>query len=301
MLSILPVHHAYEMTCDIWTTFYQGKTIAICEGLRYIQKNMAEVHANVMLGVPLVFEKMYKGMFKQAEARGEGDKLRNAIALSKRLKLYNNKPVVKRMFKAIHQSFGGDMQKFVAGGAAIDPKVIEDFEAMGFTMIQGYGMSENAPIIAVNQDRYSKAESVGLPMPHTEVRIINSDEDGVGEIICKGPSVMLGYYENPEATEEVLHNGWLYTGDLGYMDEKGYLYITGRKKTVIVTKGGKNIFPEEVEAVLLEDELIQEVLVHGVTDDRVGNVMITADIYPNYKLLKEQKGEMNSIGNLPLL
>lgn len=294
VLSILPVHHAYEMTCDIWTTFYQGKTIAICEGLRYIQKNMAEVHANVMLGVPLVFEKMYKGMFKQAEARGEGDKLRNAIALSKRLKLYNNKPVVKRMFKAIHQSFGGDMQKFVAGGAAIDPKVIEDFEAMGFTMIQGYGMSENAPIIAVNQDRYSKAESVGLPMPHTEVRIINSDEDGVGEIICKGPSVMLGYYENPEATEEVLHNGWLHTGDLGYIDKDGFVYVTGRKKTVIVTKGGKNIFPEEVEAVLLEDELIQEVLVHGVTDERVGNVMITADIYPNYKLLKEQKGEMNS-------
>lgn len=294
VLSILPIHHAYEMTCDIWTTFYQGKTIAICQGLRYIQKNMAEVKANVLLGVPLVFEKMYKGMWKQAESRGEAEKLRNAIDLSRKLKLYNNKSICRRMFKAIHQSFGGAMEKFVAGGAAIDPKVIEDFEAMGFTMIQGYGMTENGPIVCVNQDRYSKAASVGKPVPKTEVRIINSDEDGIGEVICKGPSVMLGYYENQEATDEVLHDGWLHTGDLGYMDEEGFVYLTGRKKTVIVTKGGKNIFPEELETVLMEDEHIQEVLVHGVEDGRVGNVVVTADIYPNYKLLTSEKGKLSS-------
>lgn len=294
VLSILPIHHAYEMTCDIWTTFYQGKTIAICQGLRYIQKNMAEVKANVLLGVPLVFEKMYKGMWKQAESRGEAEKLRNAIDLSRKLKLYNNKSICRRMFKAIHQSFGGAMEKFVAGGAAIDPKVIEDFEAMGFTMIQGYGMTENGPIVCVNQDRYSKAASVGKPVPKTEVRIINSDEDEIGEVICKGPSVMLGYYENQEATDEVLRNGWLHTGDLGYMDEEGFVYLTGRKKTVIVTKGGKNIFPEELETVLMEDEHIQEVLVHGVDDGRVGNVVVTADIYPNYKLLTSEKGKLSS-------
>lgn len=294
VLSILPIHHAYEMTCDIWTTFYQGKTIAICQGLRYIQKNMAEVKANVLLGVPLVFEKMYKGMWKQAESRGEAEKLRNAIDLSRKLKLYNNKSICRRMFKAIHQSFGGAMEKFVAGGAAIDPKVIEDFEAMGFTMIQGYGMTENGPIVCVNQDRYSKAASVGKPVPKTEVRIINSDEDGIGEVICKGPSVMLGYYENQEATDEVLSNGWLHTGDLGYMDEEGFVYLTGRKKTVIVTKGGKNIFPEELETALMEDEHIQEVLVHGVDDGRVGNVVVTADIYPNYKLLTSEKGKLSS-------
>ena len=294
VLSILPIHHAYEMTCDIWTTFYQGKTIAICQGLRYIQKNMAEVKANVLLGVPLVFEKMYKGMWKQAESRGEAEKLRNAIDLSRKLKLYNNKSICRRMFKAIHQSFGGAMEKFVAGGAAIDPKVIEDFEAMGFTMIQGYGMTENGPIVCVNQDRYSKAASVGKPVPKTEVRIINSDEDGIGEVICKGPSVMLGYYENQEATDEVLRNGWLHTGDLGYMDEEGFVYLTGRKKTVIVTKGGKNIFPEELETVLMEDEHIQEILVHGVDDGRVGNVVVTADIYPNYKLLTSEKGKLSS-------
>lgn len=293
VLSILPIHHAYEMVCSIWTTFYQGKTIAICEGIKYIQKNMVEVKANIMLGVPLVFEKMYKGMWKQAANRGESEKLRRAIDLSRKLRLYNNKPLMKKLFKAIHQSFGNNIDLFIAGGAAIEPKVIEDFEAMGLPMIQGYGMSECSPIIAVNQDRYSKAASVGRPMPETIVKLVNESDDGIGEIVCKGPSVMQGYYNDPEATAEVLKDGWLYTGDLGYIDDDGFIYLTGRKKTVIVTKGGKNIFPEELEAVLMENELIKEVLVHGVVDDHVGNVMVTADIYPNMELIKEQKGDLN--------
>ena len=294
ILSILPIHHAYEFTCSICTTFYQGKTVAICEGIKYIQKNMNEVHANIMLGVPLVFEKMYKGMWKQAEKRGEAEKLRKGIDLSRKLKLFNNKRLVKKLFKAIHQNFGNNIDLFIAGGAAIDPKVIEDFEAMGLPMIQGYGMSEHAPLIAVNKDRYSRAASVGKPMPGTEVKILNPDEYGVGEIICKGDSVMLGYYENPEATAEVLVDGWLHTGDLGYFDKDGFLYLNGRKKTVIVTKGGKNIYPEEVEAVLLEEnELMQEVLVYGKVDERVGNVIITADIFPNYPKLKEEYGDIS--------
>lgn len=294
VLSILPIHHAYEFTCSICTTFYQGKTIAICEGIKYIQKNMQEAKANVMLGVPLVFEKMYKGMWKQAEKRGEADKLRKAIDLSRKMKLYNNPKLMKKLFKAVHHSFGDHMKLFIAGGAAIDPAVIEDFEAMGLPMIQGYGMSECAPIIAVNQDRYSKPASVGRPMPGTLVRIENPDEDGIGEVVCKSDSVMLGYYNNEEATDEVLQDGWLHTGDLGYLDDDGFLYLTGRKKTVIVTKGGKNIFPEEVEAVLMENELIQEVVVYGKADKKVGNVMVSADIYPNYQLLEAQKGKMST-------
>jgi|GEM_PF-10621 len=289
VLSILPIHHVYEMTCDIFTTFYQGKTIAICEGIKYIQKNMVEVKANVMLGVPLVFEKMYKGMWKQAKKRGEENKLRRAIDLSKRFGLYKNKTVIRRLFKAIHQSFGGAMQSFIVGGAAADPYIIEEFEAMGLPMIQGYGMSENAPIICLNPDRYRKADAVGKPLPGTKVRIIDQDEDGIGEIIAKGPSVMLGYYGNREATDEAIVNGWLHTGDLGYIDDDGFVHITGRAKTVIVTKGGKNIFPEEVESVLMESDYIEEVIVHGVKDDRVGNVMITADIYPHADALKKKK------------
>ncbi len=294
ILSILPTHHTFENTCVDWTTFYQGKTLAICEGVKYISKNMNEVHANCMVGVPLVFEKIYKGMMKQAESSGQGEKLRNAIELSRRLKLYNNPLIMKRMFKAIHEALGGEMKQFIAGGAAIDPQVIKDFEAMGIPMMQGYGMTECSPIIAVNQNNYSIAESVGRPMHGTTVKIDNPDTDGIGEIVVKSPSVMLGYYEDPEATAEVLRDGWLYTGDLGYMDENGFLYVTGRKKTVIVTKGGKNIFPEEIEEVLKQNDLIKEVLVHGVTDKRIGNVAITADIQPNFVLLKERYGEMDS-------
>ncbi|MBQ1391499.1 MAG: AMP-binding protein [Firmicutes bacterium] len=292
VLSILPTHHTFENTCVDWTTFYQGQTLAICEGIKHILQNMNEVHANVMVGVPLVFEKIYKGMLKQADAQGQGEKLRSAIELSRRLKLYNNPRLMKRMYKSIHQALGGRMEQFIAGGAAIDPQVIKDFEAMGIPMMQGYGMTECSPIIAVNQNNYSIAESVGRPMYGTTVRIEDPDKDGVGEIVCKSPSVMLGYYEDPAATAAVLKDGWLYTGDLGYMDENGFLYVTGRKKTVIVTKGGKNIFPEEIEEVLKQNDLVKECLVHGVTDKRIGNVVVTADIQPNFNLLKERHGEM---------
>ncbi len=292
-LSVLPMHHAYEMTCHIMTCYYQGLCIAICEGIRYIQKNLVEVDAEIMLGVPLIFEKMYKNLWKQAKSLGNEEKLRKAIDLSRKMKLYNNPMLMKKMFKPVHTTLGNDIEILIAGGAAIDPKVIEDFEAMGVPMIQGYGMTENAPIIAVNQDRYSKAASVGKPMPGTEVKIVDKDKNGVGEIICKGPSVMLGYYKDPKATAEVLKDGWLYTGDYGYFDEEGFLYISGRKKNVIVTKGGKNIFPEEVEYYLLENEYIKEVMVHGVKDERVGNTIVTATIHPNYQLLQESFGKMS--------
>ena len=161
---------------------------------------------------------------------------------------------------------------------------------MGFNMIQGYGMTENSPIIAVNKDFYSKPAAAGLPMPGTEVRIINKDEDGIGEIICKGPSVMLGYYENPQETANVLRDGWLYTGDYGYMDKDGFLYVTGRKKNVIVTKNGKNIFPEEVEYYLSKSEYIQEVMVYGYEEEG-GETVVCADIYPDFALIREHFGE----------
>lgn len=143
----------------------------------------------------------------------------------------------------------------------LDPKVIIELEAMGLPIIQGYGMTENAPIIAVNPDRYSKANAAGKPMPGTEVRIIDKDETGIGEIICKGPSVMMGYYKDPENTAKTIVNGWLQTGDYGYMDEDGFVYVTGRKKNVIVTKGRKDIFPEEVDTILLLNPYINEVMV----------------------------------------
>lgn len=292
-LSVLPMHHSYEMTCHIFTGLYQGMCVAICEGLRYIQKNLKESRATVMLGVPLVFESMHKKVWKQAESSGKADTMRRMVKLSKKLKLYNKPKVVRSIFSQLHHSIGGHMALFIAGGAAINPEVIRDYEAMGIPMIQGYGMTENAPIIAVNRDQYSKADSVGKPMPGTEVRIANPDKDGIGEIICRGPSVMIGYYDDPEATAEVLKNGWLYTGDYGRFDEEGFLYVCGRKKNVIVTKNGKNIFPEEVEYYLLQSKYIEETIVYGTVDKRSGDTVVRAEIFPDFEAIREDFGEMS--------
>jgi len=295
-LSVLPMHHTYELTCHVFTAIYQGVFVAICEGLRYIQPNLKESGASVMLGVPIVFETMHKKVWKQAEASGAADKMKKMMALSRRTKMFNQPKVMRKVFDKIHSSLGGNIDLFIAGGAAINPDVIRDYEALGIPMIQGYGMTENAPIIAVNKDYYSKADSVGMPLPGTEVKIIDQDEEGVGEIIVKGPSVMIGYYDNPEATEEVLKDSWLYTGDYGRFDDEGFLYLCGRKKFVIVTKNGKNIFPEEIEALLMEEPFIEEVLVYGTVDKSDGDVIVRAEVFPNYDALKEQLGEITEDG-----
>lgn len=174
-LSILPMHHAYEMTCHIMTILYQGRSVAIAESLKTVQDNMKEIKPTVILGVPLIFESMLKKIYKNAQAKGRFDSLRSAIILSRKLKLYNKPAVTSRMFAEIHDAFGGNIKQLISGGAAINPSVIMDFEAMGFPMMQGYGMTECAPIIAVNRDRYSKAESVGPPMPGTDVKILSPD------------------------------------------------------------------------------------------------------------------------------
>ena len=171
VLDVLPMHHVYEMTCTVMTSFYQGATVVICEGLKYIQKNFVEAECNIMLGVPLIFENIYRKIWTNAEKSGSTDKLRRAIGMSMKLDLRNNRAVTKRLFKAVHGIFGESLHLLIAGGAAIDPNVIAEFEAMGLPMMQGYGMTENSPIIAVNQDRYGKAASVGKPMPGTEVRL----------------------------------------------------------------------------------------------------------------------------------
>ncbi|NLY71168.1 MAG: AMP-binding protein [Clostridiales bacterium] len=290
-LSVLPMHHTYEMTCHILTALYQGCCVAICEGLKHIVKNMVEARANVMLGVPLLFESMYNRIWKQAEKSGKANKLRRAIAISKFFRLYNTR-LPRLIFKDIHDILGGGINLLISGAAAIDPKVVEDFNAMGLNMIQGYGLTESSPIVAVNKDRYSKWDSVGLPMPGTEIRIENADENGIGEIVCKSDSVMLGYFDDPEATAEALKDGWLHTGDYGYLDKDNFLYITGRKKNVIVTKNGKNIFPEEIEYHLGKSDFISECVVYGLNEEKKGEVVVCAEIFPNYEAIKEKLGHI---------
>lgn len=286
VLSVLPMHHAYEMTCTVITCFYQGACVVICRGLKYIKQDLTGADCNVMLGVPLIFEKIYRRIMNKAEQSGQRRKLNRAIATSRALGLKNNKTAMRRMFGPIHDMLGNNIYEFIVGGAPMDPEIIENLELMGLPMMQGYGMTENAPLISVNTDRYGKAASVGRPVPGTTVDIIGKDESGIGEIICKGPSVMMGYYKDPERTSEVLHDGWLFTGDYGRFDEDGFLYITGRKKSVIVNKGGKNIFPEEVEQYLLLEPYVSEVLVYGKPGraDKA-DVVITAIILPDFDAL----------------
>jgi len=291
-LSMLPMHHTYEFTCTIMASFYQGATIAFCEGLKYIVKNMEEAEVTYMIAVPLVFENMHQKIWKQAEKSGKADKMRKAIRMIRTLS-YIDKKIQKRtmrLFKEVHAALGGHVRLMVAGAAPINPNVINDFNAMGITMLQGYGMTECSPIIALNPDQCARASAAGLPLPGTEIRIFEPDENGIGEIICKSESVMLGYYKDPEETANVIRDGWLYTGDYGYFDKDGYVYITGRKKNVIVTKNGKNIFPEEVEYYMNQSPFIAEVVVGGEKEDETGESVVWASIYPDHETILEQKG-----------
>ncbi len=291
-LSVLPMHHTYEFNCHILAAIHQGATVAMCEGLKHVVKNMKEAKVSLLVGVPLLFESMHSRIWKKAEQSGKSKTLKKAMAISGRLEKRNIK-AMRKFYKDIYEGLGGRVKLMITGAAAINPKVVEDFNAFGMNMIQGYGMTENSPIIAVNKDRYSKAASAGLPLPGLEVQIDNPDENGIGEIKCKGDTVMLGYYEDPEETAKVLKDGWLYTGDLGYFDKEGFLYITGRQKNVIVTKNGKNIFPEEVEFVLSESPFIKEVVVWGLDDDKSGDTVIVAEIFPDYENIQESIGKYN--------
>ena len=291
-LSVLPIHHTYEFTCNQMTVLFQGGTLAICEGLKHVVKNMKESGATIVVAVPELFDVMYKRIWRQAEKSGRAGKLRKGLQVAKTLRRFNIKSM-RKLFKDVHSAFGGHMRMFIAGAAPVDPEMIEAFNLMGINTFQGYGLTENSPIVAVHRDRYHHGSSVGPAMPETEIRIEDPDMDGVGEIVIKGPSVMLGYYENPEATAEVLKDGWLYTGDYGYLDEENFLHITGRKKNVIVTQNGKNIFPEEVEYYLLKSEYIKEVVVTGEQDEKNGNLIVTAHIVPEKEALLQNEGRLN--------
>ena len=291
-LSVLPIHHTYEFTCNQMTVLFQGGTLAICEGLKHVVKNMKESGATIVVAVPELFDVMYKRIWRQAEKSGRAGKLRKGLQVAKTLRRFNIKSM-RKLFKDVHSAFGGHMRMFIAGAAPVDPEMIEAFNLMGINTFQGYGLTENSPIVAVHRDRYHHGSSVGPAMPETEIRIEDPDMDGVGEIVIKGPSVMLGYYKNPEATAEVLKDGWLYTGDYGYLDEENFLHITGRKKNVIVTQNGKNIFPEEVEYYLLKSEYIKEVVVTGEQDEKNGNLIVTAHIVPEKEALLQNEGRLN--------
>lgn len=287
-LSVLPLHHTYECTCGFLAQIYRGATIAYCEGLRHIVKNLQESKATMMNGVPLIFEAIYRHMWEQAAKKpGMVKKLKMAIKVSNLLRKLGI-DLRKKLFAPIHENFGGSIRMFISGAAAIDPKVAKGFRELGITFVQGYGLTECSPIVALNRDVDFKDDAAGLPLPNMEVRIDNPNYEGIGEIVVKGPNVMLGYYEDPELTESVMKDGWFYTGDLGYIDSEKFVHITGRKKNVIVTKNGKNIYPEEIETLLNRSPYIKESMVYGKRDEVSGEVVVAAAIVPDMEKINEE-------------
>lgn len=292
-LLLLPLHHTYACTCGFLCQIYRGCTIAFCEGLRHIVKNLNESKTTVLLSVPLILEAMYRRIWDQASKDPKTlKKLKMGLKISKILKAAGI-DIRRKLFKQITDNFGGTIRLFISGGAAIDPQVIQGFQDFGIHCVQGYGLTECSPIIALNRDCYYKNASAGLPVPHTEIKIKNPNEEGIGEIIAKGPNIMIGYYENEEATKEAIVDGWFHTGDLGYMDPDNFVYITGRKKNVIVTKNGKNIYPEEIETLLNRSPYVQECLIYGKTGEGTGEIEVAAEIYPDMEKVAEALGTEN--------
>ena len=289
-LSFLPLHHTYECTLGFLTILYNGASIVHCDGLRYIVQNLNESHATIMVCVPLLFENIHKKIFEQAKKTGKLKTLQTAIKVNNTFKKIGI-DMSRILFKSVHKNLGGKIRLFICGAAAIDTQVAKDFNDLGIELLQGYGLTETSPLLAGNTDKDIDVTSTGKPIPGVEIDIINKDEDGIGEIIAKGPNIMLGYYNNKEATDEVLIDGWFHTGDLGMINEHGNLKITGRKKNVIVLKNGKNVFPEELEGLLNKDELIKESLVWG-EEKGDGDVTVNAKIVPNMETIKKKFGNL---------
>ena len=290
--SVLPVHHTYECTCGFLMPLYKGASIAYCEGLKYIVKNLAEVQPTMILAVPLIFESLYNNIMKNVRKQGKEGLVRKVLALNKVTKkvgLDLNKLLLKDILKV----FGGRMRVLISGGAAIDPAILEFFNDLGFISVQGYGLTECAPMAALNPDRhkYMRNSSVGHLLPGMEVKIEDKNEDGIGEICVKGPNVMLGYYNMPEETAKVIKDGWFHTGDLGYVDDEEFIYITGRKKNVIITANGKNVFPEELEYYLGRSTMVSESMVWAQEDESGQDTVIVATIKPDMEEVEAAIGK----------
>ncbi len=305
LLSVLPVHHTYEMTCGILAPMMFGATIAINDSLNHVARNMQKYRPTVMALVPLFIEQLSKKIKNGIEKQGKTKQLEKAIRTSRAL-MKMGIDMRGKMFSQIRDVFGGRLRYIVSGGAALNPKLVDEFYDIGIKISQGYGITECAPLIAAVPFDVNNAKSCGKIIDHLQVFIDKAkSDDQYGEIVVKGDNVMMGYYKNQEATDEVLSRGWFYTGDLGYVDRDNYLYITGRKKNVIVMPGGKNVFPEELEEYLSDIKLIEECVVIGRESD--GNVTITAIVYPNMTYAEEMgltdkdeiyqkiKGEINGI------
>lgn len=273
-LSFLPMHHTYECTCGMLCPLYCGSSVHYARSLKTIVDDLQAVKASILLGVPLLYDKMFKKIMKGINDDAVKSKLVPALMkitnATEKIGLRNLK---KKIFKELHEKFGGNVRVFIAGGAAPDPLVAKGLREFGFSFVQGYGLTETSPILTLNRLDNFKDDAAGLPLPSVEIKIHEPDEFGSGEVWAKGPNVMLGYYKNESLTKDVFEGDWFKTGDIGFIDDDGFLHINGRKKNVIISRSGKNVFPEEVEDILNRSPFVLESLVYGEEDEKQDEVI----------------------------
>ena len=289
LLSFLPIHHTFECTVTFLYGFYSGCTVAFCDGLKYIQKNLAEYKVSVFVAVPLVLETMYKKIQKAIRDQGKEKLMNRMIKISNGL-LKCKIDLRKIIFKQILDNFGGNLRVVLYGSAPMDKETIVGFNNFGIALVQGYGLTETSPVIAAETDKEKMPGSVGLALPSLNVKIENPDENGEGEILVKGPSVMIGYYHNEEENKKAFIDGWFRTGDYGYITKDGFIYVTGRKKDIIVLKNGKNVYPQEIEFLINKLPYVTESLVYQREKDKT-DTMLCAKIVYDKDMIKEKLGE----------
>ena len=283
-LSFLPIHHVFECTVGFLFALYSGAQTVFCDGIRHIIDNLYEYKVSVMASVPAIYERLFKIIRKQIEKSGEVEEI-----LLKEEKYKNSSmEEKKKVFKKIHDMLGGNIKLMISGAAALDREIEQKFRNLGLNLVQGYGLTETSPVVAIGTIEHHKCGSIGRTVPSVEARIDASNKEGIGELVVKGPNVMLEYYENKEETKKVLEsNGWFHTGDLAKIDEEGYIFICGRKKSVIVLKNGKNIFPEEMEGLINKIEGVEESFIFGkqISDD-VNDIKIFAKLIYNREIVE---------------
>lgn len=288
--SVLPLHHTYESSIGALLPFANGSSVAVCGGLRYIVPDMQEAKPTAMLAVPLLVENLYKKINQTIEKSGKAGLVSSMIHVTNALKSVGI-DIKRKVFKEIYDNLGGNMRIIVSAAAPIDKKIGKWVQDIGIEFLQGYGLTETAPISALTPECDPRVGSVGLPVNCAQIKIHNPNENGEGEIWIKSQTLMLGYYEDEEATKDVVHDGWFNSGDIGYLDKDGYVYVTGRSKNVIVTQNGKNIYPEEIELLLSKIPEILECMVYGKEVEGEKELIISVKVIPNMEEIENLHGK----------